>query len=881
MSDCNDKEFIASENIIADATYIPECGPATVLPIPDELREPKGEFTPETPELTPPGIRVYNHYLYLNCQNGSIGEVVEIAENLYSTVVYYSGVIAIEPEILTYIAKNNLTPIVETEYHNGTLSAKRLKQLTGIKLKHGKELIALLDAAQKEMDKAARLAGEGLLYCYWLNNEQTAECEDPEMAKEWEHVEAKFSTVIPAGTVRSTVSQEDADRQAKELAIAELNCFYINDPFVALCEERPTRPMEVMEPVPNDKEPIYPGRPLRIGRFVVPAGAVTSTYSKEDANKNAQDYGYSMLVCWYPNDQMEVKCESETARDPGVLPWEHPAHSADLDTRTKGQFVTIPKGYFISDLSVSDANEMAIETASSLLTCCYVNDDLLVECDEEDVVLEDGTVVTVPASPDHGVSSVFVPAGTYTSCISEEDANFIAYSTTIGQLNCIYCNLQVMPHCVPDWIVEGIEAGDIELPLKGPTISYGDNSINIDDLPPEATLGMKADAFCTTDAQQSQTLAESASRAAQDGDSGCIYYNDEIVLSCASWDPYDESNEEHWEPNTVHAGINDEGDPYYFWTMYHWSACISEQSTPKPKEYIIIPPGTFTAYGEENKEKANRKAIEFGMSFVRCTWASPPLIGMCGGDNYVKSLCDESWMFSKNPASWNNQLAGFSNGPKNPIQLSKGMFEYVGAGNDYELAFQTLRDEAQSFIESFITCIYYNQYKEAGCDTDYSIDIPQRKPDTCGPYSTYHEEVHELMRGIVDQMTVYAESPVIADAIAEEYALNMAACTKISWETFDCVGEECPDVPPPSPTPTPPEPPEPPEPPQPDDPEPEGCCVQDCPYYGEFQDETSGENDPANAVNLVGNWKLTLEMQSTNIDNELDSISQTLDSLDV
>lgn len=929
MSECSDKDFEAKANEIKDGVYVPACLPETQLPIPDELREPKGELPTTEPTQEPPGIPIYSHAMHFECKAGTTGEMVQMVKGVYTSIVEYSGVLSLSRNVLTYIATHDVTSEIATLFHDGLLTPIKLKQLTGMKIKQGRELIALLEAEQTKLDVATTLDAESLLYCYYTNTTQEASCEDPKMAQEYEHAQARYKATILAGTVTSTISQEDADRIAMNMAIAELDCFYINDPFVALCEERPDRPLDEMEPVPNDTEPIYPGRDLRVGRVEVPEGMFLSYVSKEEANERARAYGYSLLVCWYPNEFVRLECEDPDARDKGVDPAKEGITIGDAATNKPGQLIEIPVGFFISEYSTERATEEARLKAESLLVCCFGNDEIIIECDKEEVVLEDGTIEIFEADPELGTNIVTIPANTFFSCVSKEEANMLAESTAIGQLNCIYCSKQVMPHCVPQWIVDGILAGEIEVPLKGDIIEWGDHSINLKDLPPEATIGVKEKAYCTTNAQQSQQLAEVASPSVKRGEETCIYYNDEIVLACAAVDPYDPENEEHWQPLTVHAGVTPDGDPYYFWTMYWHHQCVSEYSMPVPQNYIIIPSGMFEAYGEENKPLANKKAIQFGMSFIRCTWSSPELIGMCGGDNYNKSICDESWFFTKNPASWNKQLADFANGPHNPVKIPRGLFEYVGYGNDEDLAYTYILQEASSFVYSLITCVYTNVDAEEPCVNDYTRDEYTDPPYPCGVYSHYHEQVRELIAGMVPAETIYAETPMQADAIAQEYAENIAACTKDNWEKWYCIGEECPppqpspspspttpegeddkdpdepdpddpDKPNPTPSPTkptkPPEPPEPPEIPE-DDPTPDNCCVSSCPYYSltinDFEPPSRDDDPPSEivpnnlqsgqnpAVSIYNNWKLTLDSQSRTIADELEAMNQTLDALNI
>ena len=750
--DCDNITFYAPTGKLGKEVEEPVCLPETVLPIPDELREPHGAPESEEPELTPRPIRLGNRLTQVFCdkETGSMGTPVTIFDFIYTDEFPFSNVLSITDDVLAYIAKNELEIQIENGIHSGRMDAGQLSKLTGMPIDEAEEFLRLAYIRQAKLDNSAELAAQAQLVCYWINTEQRAECSDPAMAKPEENEKAVFEAVVPAGQYTSYISQEDADRMALEAARAMLNCFYQSDEFVAKCETRPGRPSDDLAPVPNDDAPIYPGLIPRRGTVVVPTGTFTSTYSKEDANSQAEAYGYSLLVCYYPNDTITRECEDPNARNLNIDPETSVPQDADPDKGIRGQRVVVPSGFIISDLSVKEATDEATLLADSLLECCFISAERTVTCAPEEAVTWTGETVTI--QPDKEKSPVYsytLQRGAYTSCDSQEDADRKAEQAMLGMLNCIYCNVRVMPTCVPSWIVDGVNAGEIPLPLLGEVIEWRGHSIYTKDLPPEATIGTEANAYCTNNAQQSQNMGDTAGRIPAEGvtsEPNCTYYSDMVIVGCAVDDPY--GNVESGQ-----IGQTPDGEPYYFFSMYPAGSCISKtQSSPEPGKYIVIPAGMYSGQGEDSKEESNSKAIDFAMSILTCVWENPETHGGCGYDDALNSLCDTTWTVGRG-LKYDTQITPWSNGPSNPIILAAGMVSYMG-GTEIQ-AWAAIRAQVIHIITSMIVCVYFNDEQIGNCTVGGSA---------------------KANPAIVPRGTIIGDTPEQANSMALQLANGLAAC---------------------------------------------------------------------------------------------------------
>ena len=838
--DCEDEqEFKAAPNQIGAPQEAPCCNTETIRKIPDELKEPIGHLEPEPPTYTPGSVPIGNREVTVTCEDPrSYGDPVHYPANYRVRQIYFSVVLDIADEVLEYIAKNALEQTIANAFADGELTPKKLRKMTGMTLKQAK---AFLEAAQDVQDTLTAIVRDKAiseLECYWLNDPQTASCADDAMAKDEEYEDVIFTATVPAKKYKSYESQEDADAMALAEAQSLINCLYINDEFIAKCEERPDRPMEIMDPVPNDEKPIYKGRSLRVGTVVVPVGKFTSKRSKEEANEKARAWGYAQLVCWYPNLPVHAECDDENARDLNVDPAHTSGHKADLDTNTPGQWVDVPYGYIMSDLSIEDATQEAEAMVEPLLRCCFINKELVLKCDPElvtrpivglasdeiwvasvqppsggdtefirwrhmycgytdkngnkfnhlvwaieardlqrepngaplkdengnplytewrlanrsdiarhdldyngeqlplvgdyeepQIICDDDetyidrkngqlvyghrnryvfgtltlwreapvgyendpkkwiwiatcrgedrasfqltTVYADPAPyPESPRPEIVVPAGAFTSCTSQEEADEFARTSVEGLLQCKYCNETIVPTCIPSWVLKGIEDGVIPLPLQEGLIDYTDRDTGIryrahtSEFPRNATRGAPSCMVSASTAVEAQQIADLLAKMPIAGSGvtneeavkeSCTYYNDTVVVACAADDPFQPESPQPVTNMGEWRVKPDTGEPYYFYSMYPEDTCLFKGLTnPSPGSVMIVEAGMYADQGSDKKQALNTKAIAWGLSMLQCWFTNPQIEARCiATDEKYKdtdangaTLCDDVWYYN-------------------------------------------------------------------------------------------------------------------------------------------------------------------------------------------------------------------------------------------
>lgn len=795
------------------------CPPDTQLTVPDELREPVGGAVVEQEQDQQflAGIPVWSHKATANCTDFSIGDVVLIEDGRFKEIVYLRQVPAIREETLEYIAKHELEAPIGQSWNDGTLSDVELKRLTGMSLVNARQLLKVLQQAQSRVDQLASSLAVSTLDCYWTNSQQTAICDDTAMAKSgvYAGVNAVYSYTVEEGSVKSYVSQDDADNRALQLAESMLNCFYISDPCTATCESRPDRPMDVMEHVPNDLEPIYPGLSLRVGTYMVAEGYFISYESKEDANEQACALAYSMLNCWYPNLAIEAECERDEngeirARNMWVDPDLEPPKEADVIARTPGQIVHVPVGLFTSDYSTELATQEAEELAASLLECCFINEEQSIACEAQQIVTAAGETVIVEPDEEYGPREVVIGRGMYASCISQEEANQFAIDGLEGQLNCMYCNVAVPPTCVPDWVKQGAEKGTITLPLSY-VISDGTNVTTADALPPEATRGIGNRAVCNPDAQVAQVTAEAMARvplykAADCEATHCSYTNWLFIIACAATDPFYPS--EPANPGTLYERVSPDGEPYYFYTKFRSSAPISRtKSRPGTGTYMRLDAGIITSQNDETQAEVNKRAFEYIKSMLDCQWENPTSTAECGcpsgGTNCppeMSSLADGGWALYLNTDYPKTQLTPWSTTGAFGATVARGTI--TDRSDDESTAFLSIRDKVISMLTSMVVCTYYNREVSAGCSDAGTEYLYPSNNGACGagsvstavPMTRYKLNAQRNLVTIPKE-TFVGMTPLEADNYAWEAARGLAKCD------YDTISELT--LPEPSPTPSP------------------------------------------------------------------------------
>lgn len=750
MSDCPTKQFFAPKAEIGGLIAASRCLPAPAR-IPNELVEPENPLEPIVilERLGP--ITLYNLSVTVRCASPSTGPDVSVPYGKFSETYYWNAGLGLSDEDVARLVHLDINTWLAAQLYAETLTPESMAMYTGLPRSTCAAVVASLNEALGRLNETARVYAAGLLRCRWGNTLQRATCPDPDMARPYDYPGAVYEAIVPANTIYSDLSQEDADALALQQAQSMLNCLYENDDVLVNCVDYPGAAEPPMEPVPTDAEPVYPGLPLRVGSYTVRRGTFASTESRAAANAEARAFGYGQLVCFYVNDLITVYCTDPNARGEGVDPTTTDPAMANPETGSRGQIVTIPRGFSTSVLSTEDANAQARILADSLLECCYINKELSGECPPVLVVDEHGNPVLGPdgqpiyVQADPGLSdqySYVIKAGTYTSCVSQEDADAQAEMQVQGLLNCIYCNRIVLPSCVPSWVLEAVTAGvvrpdgtlyKVDLPLEPSKLidPYTGVPVDISQWSVDATAGVPAGVYCSSNYEESQQVADSSTLPLRELDvlKECVFQNDEVVGACSSEDPYGGGGR---KPN---------GEPYIFVSKFPAGTSLSrELSSPIPGEIVIVPAGTISVTASDvpgtkrptddgydpdyndrlTKAYANAQAVNLIMTMMTCVFGHPKTIAWCDHPEEWEVIGGTGFPYMPDPYA---QLWQYGAGklPDNLFEESHTADDPLVVGKDTFISTksqQEVVDELQQFLASSLLCIYYNDEQQAFCPPD-------------------------------------------------------------------------------------------------------------------------------------------------------------------
>ena len=478
--------------------FAPEgCPPPT--PIPDAIPDP---------------LIFLNDGLVLNCADipggPPSGPAVTIAAGTFETKVYFQNIPNVTTAQLTFIA--GLDPQIIDLLYEASTDADDMRQLLNLESAQAVYFWnAREDAAALVVSRELQLATNSLS-CVWLNEEVTAECAAGafETAPEGQESRVNNPIVVPAGTYSSAVSQAEANQQATEAANAALRCLWGNTEQVADC----VTDLDFGEAVPVDESPVGAASRSRVGSVTVAANTFFSDISQDDANALAKTAAVGALECFYINEDVSATCAPDAE---GVAAEVQPSPSGETATSgTAGNPLLVPEGFLESAVSTADANGQALVVAQSLLLCFWLNDEQTAVCPP--VTLGEEEYLPSSTSP---VSSVTVLAGEVISFISKGAANEEALTRAQLGLECLYCNKEVYPKCIPPDYIPTI------LPIP---LSEIDTSWSL-----SATLGAPAGLFCTPDPAEAQSVANSLGNVpvpALTPPDDCTYGNAPIVARC-------------------------------------------------------------------------------------------------------------------------------------------------------------------------------------------------------------------------------------------------------------------------------------------------------------------------------------------------------------
>lgn len=611
---CSKITFYSPSDKLGGDKRIPSCLPSE-LRIPEELRRPEGSIQEEPAQKTPKPIAIYNDTVEVHCTaEGSYGEVVTISAGQFTAFIVLDSVPGISESALDYIASNNyeedISAIIATLLSNeGTYTQESFRiylERLGLSYTQAEEFTQLALDTKNTLNESARVYAESLLECYWLNNSVSLKCPSEAVnAKNGQTAESypvavatEDGATIPSGTIKSYISQEDADTQARILVESLLDCVYLSDAVTVTCTSRPDAPEALMERVPGTltvvdlnahPEPSYnpgeyEGDPKRIGTVKVEVGLFQSYESKSEATAQARLWAYAQLVCYYVNNKITKTCEIKNengelvqdpnARDLGVDPVGTDPERVVVSNETmgeSGQIIVVPEGFIASDISTALANQEASALAASLLECCYMNQEYTAECE---VAVSKYNPNDTQSAKETGRHIYTVPTGTVLGCTSQDEVDKQAKELAESMLECIYCNKLIKPTCVPDWVVlaatEGIilpkaatipvlkgdqyeyvryNAGDIykiKLPLEQ-EIYYNpidDVEESITMWSEDATVGAPEGYQCLPDYDQANQVADAIASTnlhlllQADSKDTCTYTNDLLIAGCNFTDPY-------------------------------------------------------------------------------------------------------------------------------------------------------------------------------------------------------------------------------------------------------------------------------------------------------------------------------------------------------
>lgn len=482
--------------------------------VPDVLHAPTGALRKTNEYLIPEPVRIWNHTRSATCAALYPGERVfsdtnsVVADGILTDRVFLNT-FNISEDILHFIATSVDLEAFAKEFH-GKLTetateepdADWIRRRLGVTDSAAERILRAMMSTQETLNDAAYTQAEAGLVCYWYNVEQIATCNEDKFVGEWaavgEHIDAKPEAMTADMTIRSYISQDDADELAHAAAVESLNCFFINDAVKLDCREATGNLNNPnYEAVVTDVGPSHvPSRPPRKNEATVRKGAVTSTVSKSEANATARAQALALLSCYYINEPVDRACGLRSARDLHQDPAIVPAKEADYQAGTQGQFVTVPRGAFVSEVSTADATGMAETAASGLLRCCFINKPAKVKCEPYVVKWNDEFVTVMPDAVMSNRFEVEIEAGQFADCDNTDlrhtaESNQavvdhiqqLAELTAKAALECAYCNIRINPTCAPVYIYKLISTGYV---LEKDIVLAADTYLEGDEVPTPA-----------------------------------------------------------------------------------------------------------------------------------------------------------------------------------------------------------------------------------------------------------------------------------------------------------------------------------------------------------------------------------------------------------
>lgn len=587
------------------------------------------------------------------------------------------------------------------------------------------------DVGKGVADSIAHGQAVSALECFYISDPVEVDCvtrpDRPEEFTEWvvtdpEGVEPRRVGyyALPEGHVVSYVSKDEANSVALQMALAELNCFYINKHIDMQCEDPDARNLNV-DPEWPGSEPVgvylgtttsefesgynwAVGPDVRIPaqRVIVPERYIISTISTTDANNQAVQLAESLLACCYINDRIFIECPEEANRDYSPT-WSY----------------EVPRGTFVSCKSKKDANDQAWASAEGIVDCIYCNDVVLPQC-----------------VPNWVVDAV---------------TTGIMLSRTIEMNGAVYPEGSVFKLPLP-------------LNVEGLVNPYTGELVNVADWSMDATIGVAKDTVCSTSKREVDEIVELLPAVVTEPKTGvpaCRFKSTRLLAGCSFVDPYnpDDKQDGAWhgsasgtststtlyEPAPItYYGTDADGKRYRAYKAKPTRSLSTKLSQPTPGEYIDFPEGLFVATAADVPEYKDRVndltldeaeqivknyldglVLELAKSVIECRYANPRTVVDCAYKNYTPSysgrrrsgditgdgysgyddpvaLSNNGWKFG-----WRKPTQNLAPGSTHP-STRDGKLTVIEAGTIQSSKYQDVLQQTKALAESLLYCKYIN-----------------------------------------------------------------------------------------------------------------------------------------------------------------------------
>lgn len=452
--------------------------------------------------------------------------------------------------------------------------------------------------SQADANAKALAAAEKALVCLYLSDEQNVVCSDlsPDLSPldpgspDLQQSDGDSGlldpgrvfnnqSIVEAGFFISEISKEDANTQAYNYAILQLDCFFIQPTEVmASCDPDLDGIAAISDPVTYDGT--NSGNPVTVS-----AGYVISDISYQDTLDQALLLAQSALDCQWGNVALTYSCDDAQS---------NPEAYAEVLAHVSGGAYGDPY-----DMD----NKVGIEV--------YMNAYLALM-----------VIYALPWKSPVYTSSV--SANTFPSSVSRRDANTSAANWALSQLLCVYCNPEVDPKCpvTPETL-----SAKYSRPVPGIPYTLDEGSGNY--YPPTNVLTTETGwptTFCSTNPEtpvfQADDLGSTVTTSTVNVDSVCTYDNNVVYAACkpevvntapAQWAWFNPETGEFELRSTVRASVVPAASPE-----------LCDGST---ESYVSVPYATFQG---STQEEADSLARAFALSQLTCFWCNDDITKSCG-----------------------------------------------------------------------------------------------------------------------------------------------------------------------------------------------------------------------------------------------------------